>query len=141
MKKQILIFVFGLISFIGYGQALTGDQVAVIKQNTDYLNRVKSTLLLKAEYWKEAATPNRSDVNRRMQKRKQLARTILTTSWIDTNYQQVGAYWLAYYQTSNPVLDGNGIPTYVTIFNNFDATYDSFAGYLIGDENETEIYW
>lgn len=121
--------------------ALTGDQVAAILQSSTFKDRIKSTILLKGEYWKELATPNRSDVNRRTQKRKKLAKTILNTSWSESYKDQVALYWISYYQTASPVLDGNGIPTYAEIFANFDPTYDNFAGYLIGDENESEIEW
>lgn len=121
--------------------ALTGDEVVAIKANQTFIDRVRATLLLKAEYWKESATPLRTDVNRRIQKRKRLARTILSTSWADSMASQVAQYWIAYYQTTTPVLDANGIPTYDEIFNNFDPTFDNFAGYVSGDENLTEIDW
>lgn len=120
---------------------LTGDQIATIRASNTFLDRIKSTLLMKAEYWKELTTPNRADVNRRTQKRKQFAKRILSSTYADQNAALVGQYWLSYYQTSTPVLDGNGIPTYQVIFDNFDPTYDNFAGYLQGDENETEIDW
>lgn len=120
---------------------LSGDQVATIGQDATFQNRIKSTLLLKAEYWKEFPTANRSDVNRRTQKRKQLSKAILSSNWVEMNFYRAAQYWIAYYQTSNPVLDGNQIPTYAEVFNNFDPTYDYFAKYLPNDENETEIDW
>ncbi len=120
---------------------LTGDQIAVIGVNPDFINRVKSTLRLKAEYWKESATATRASVNRQMQKRKRLAKNILSTTYAESQASLVAQYWLAYYQTASPVLDGDGIPTYAEIFANFDPTFDFWAGYLPGDENELEIEW
>jgi hypothetical protein len=120
---------------------LTGDQVIAIKNSSTFIDRIKGTLLLKAEYWKENPTASRASVNRQMQKRKRLAKNILSTTWADSYGAQVGQYWLSYYQTSSPVLDGNGIPTYAEIFAGFDPTFDFFAGYLAGDENEQEIDW
>lgn len=121
---------------------ITLDQIAQIKSNQTFIDRVRATLLLKAEYWKESATVNRTDVNRRMQKRKRLAKTILNTSWISGDVvNQVAQYWLTYYQDPNPDLDANGIPSTTAIFNNFDNTFDNFAGVLTGDDTQTEIDW
>lgn len=120
---------------------LTGDQIVTIKSNQTFIDRVRATLLLKAEYWKEYPADTRAKVNRQIQKRKRLAKTILSTSWADSMASQVAQYWIAYYQTANPVLDANQIPTYDEIFNNFDPTFDNFAGYVTGDENLTEIDW
>lgn len=131
-----------LVASVGaFSQQLTGDQIATIRASSVFQDRIKATLLMKAEYWKELGTPARADVNRRTQKRKQFSKRILSSPYADQNVALVGQYWLSYYQTSNPTLDGNGIPTYATIFNNFDPTYDNFAGYLVGDESETEIDW
>lgn len=141
MKKLSLILIFMVAAVGAFSQQLTGDQIATIRASSVFQDRVKATLLMKAEYWKELATPNRVDVNRRTQKRKQFSKRILSSTYADQNAALIGQYWLSYYQTASPTLDGGGIPTYLTIFNNFDPTYDNFAGYLIGDEGQTEIDW
>lgn len=141
MKKLLFTMILLVASVWAFSQQLTGDQIATIRASFVFQDRIKATLLLKAEYWKELATPNRADVNRRTQKRKQFSKQILRSNYADQNASLVGQYWLAYYQTSSPTLDGNGIPTYATIAATFDPTYDNFAGYLAGDEGETEIDW
>lgn len=118
---------------------LTGDQIATIRTNPIFIDRVKNTLILKAQYWKELSSPNRSDVNRRTQKRKRFSKQILGGSYADQAASIVAQYWLAY--NNDLILDGAGLPSYAAIFAAFDPTYDNFAGYLVGDENEAEIDW
>lgn len=120
---------------------LTGDQTIVIRSNADYLDRVKEVLINKAEYWKEFATPLRTDVNKRTQKRKRFALNLLTTTSSDQFAVTAARFWITYYEVNNPVLDANGIPTYTEIFNSFDATYDFCAGVNTGDDTLTEIDW
>lgn len=120
---------------------LTGDERVTISKNQTFQDRVGAVMKMKAEYWQEATTPNRADVNRRMQKRKRFAKQVLSSFFADQNKQQVAQHWLAYYQTSTPVVDGNGIPTYQEIFDNFDPTWDFFAGVTPGEDTVTEIEW
>ena len=123
---------------------LTGDQIIVINNDSTFLKRVEAVLLTKAQYWINLTTATRAEVNRRTQKRKRLARTITTSSnWTNSMRAQVAQYWLGWYAASvDPAaLDGDGLPTYTTIYNNFDATWDNFSSVLVGDETETEIEW
>jgi hypothetical protein len=120
---------------------LTGDQIIVIRTNQTYVDRIAEVLIQKAEYWKESGTPNRADVNVRTQKRKRFANTILNTTAVNESKVTAARYWITYYETATPVLDGSGIPTYQEIFDGFDATFDFCAGVNTGDDTLTEIYW
>jgi len=123
---------------------LTGDQFVSIQNDLTYQNRVGAVLKAKAQYWLNAVTTTRADVNRRMQKRKRLAKQISSNPNTVQQFQKTASdFWLAWYQagTDPAVLDVSNLPAYDTIFNAFDATYDSLAGYLANDENETEIDW
>ena len=120
---------------------LTGDQRVTLLNNATYQARVGTVMKMKAQYWLEVGTPNRSDVNRRTQKRKRFAKQVMSTSYADQVQNQVAQHWLAYYQVDPAVVDQAGIPTYDEIFNHFDPTWDFFAGVLAGDDTHTEIDW
>lgn len=120
---------------------LTDDQRVTIGVDSTFQNRIAAVLREKALYWFNASTPNRSDVNKRMQKRKILSKSILQSSWVDSYKILVAQFWITQYVDDPAVLDGNGIPTTTAISNAFDPTYDYWAGYNTGDENETEIDW
>ena len=144
MKKQFLILFLGLISFVGYSQALSSDQKSDLITGSALQNRIGEVLREKALYWKNFAvtnTPNRADVNRQFQKRMRLSKLILSSTWSDANKNLVAAYWVIQYAADPAVVDGNGVPTTAAISATFDSTYDYFAGYITGDENLTQIDW
>ncbi len=141
MKKQFLVLLLGLLSFGVSAQALTSDQKVAISNDATFQNRVAEVLREKAQYWQNSTTVTRASVNRQLQKRKRLSKSILQSSWVDSYKTLVSLYWLTQY-TDNPALvDGNGIPTVTAISNTFDPTFDYWAGYVTGDENLTEIDW
>ncbi len=139
MKKQLILLSLFLISFSGFAQ-LTDDQKTSIGSNPNFQNRIATVLREKALYWQNYPTGTRALVNRQIQKRKRLAKTILTTSYADNSKDLIGQYWIIQY-SGNDSLDGNGVPTSTTIGNAFDPTFDYWAGYINGDENLTEIDW
>lgn len=122
--------------------ALTFDQKVTIGNNPTFQNRVGSILRAKALYWGDSTnTPNRGDVNIRMQKRKRLASSISDSSYVESYQTLIALYWLTTYNDSNPSLDGEGLPTAQVINDTFDPTYDHFAQVNSGDENELNIQW
>lgn len=122
--------------------SLTLDQKAVISDHQDFKNRVDQVLKDKAFYFTNLDTPNRADVNVRTQKQKRYGRQILVTpNFSENSVAVVGDFWLTIYDTANPDLDVNGIPTASAIDSDFDPTYNYFAGVVDGDENQTEIEW
>lgn len=122
--------------------ALTSDQKASISNNSTFLDRIEQILREKALYWKESATVDRASVNKQMQKRKRLSRSILTQgSWVESYRQLIGDYWLTTYNNNPAVVDEAGIPTSAEISNTFDPTYDYWAGVQTGDDIDTEIEW
>lgn len=141
IKYFILVSVFALISFASTGQALTNDQKAMIGSNATFQDRIATVLREKALYWNESATATRASVNRQLQKRKRLAKAILSGGYADSYKVLVAQYWITQYSSGSPVVDGNGIPTSAAISAGFDNTYDYWAGYITGDENLTEIEW
>ncbi len=121
--------------------ALTLSQKATIVVNAIFQSRVKEILIVKANYWKDLTTPSRSDVNIRTQKRNRLAKLILTTNWANNNLALLSEFFLSQYTTSNPDLDENSQPTDQALNDNFDVTYDYFAGVIIGDDSNQNIDW
>lgn len=123
---------------------LTGDQVAAIQGSQKFIDRVSAVLKVKAQYWATIPTSARADVNRAMQKRKRLAATIENTTWAESYKAQVAQFWIGWYAWNvDPAaaLDSESLPTYDTIFNAFDPTWDNFALVLAGDASQTEIEW
>lgn len=122
---------------------LTSDQILVIQNNQQFIDLVGAVIGVKAQQWETMSTVNRSDVNRQMQKRKRLANQILGTSWAESRKRDVAAFWLTWYawNVDPAVLDPSGLPSYDTIFNSFDATWDEFAGVITGDDVNTNIDW
>lgn len=121
--------------------ALTTDDKATIGASLVFHDRIAAILRGKAHYWKNFDASTRDLVNQQTQKRKKLAKNILTTNWVDSFRIHVSQYWVSQYDTSNPALDGNNLPTSDAINDSFDPTYDYWAGYITGDENQTEIDW
>lgn len=120
---------------------LTDDDKARIGADPVFQQRIGAVLREKAMYWLNAATSARADVNRQMQKRKRLSKSILQSSWVDSYRTLVAQYWITQYVEGNPDLDGNQIPNVTAISNAFDPTYDYWAGVNQGDNAETEIEW
>lgn len=121
--------------------ALSLSEKAVIASNSIFQARIKEILLVKANYWKDLSTPNRSDVNVRHQKRNKLAKSILLSSWSDSYKGLVSEFFLAQYSTSSPELDDNLQPSDQALNDNFDITYDYFAGVVSGDDTNQNIEW
>ena len=115
--------------------------------------RITQILREKALYWQEFATPNRSDVNKRTQKRKKFSKQIFGGSFTSgTNVSLIAAYWLTTYdqdvatqgsdgEGSYDRLDVDGVPTSREISNTFDPTYDYWADVQTGDDTDVEIEW
>jgi hypothetical protein len=126
---------------------LTGQQVSDIGASQEFQNRIAAVVKVKAQQFAGMPTTTRADVNRRMQKRKRYAIGILA-SGADQNVRNLASFWLGWYayQVDPAVLDAAtqtlpALPSYDTIFNSFDATWDQFSGVLVGDDTETEIQW
>lgn len=141
IKLFLLVSVLSLISFVSHGQALTNDQKSVIGSSATFQDRIATVLREKALYWQNAGSATRASVNKQLQKRKRLAKQILTSSYVEGYKALVAQYWITQYSDGNPALDGNGIPTSAAISASFDPTFDFWAGYVSGDENLTEIEW
>ncbi len=121
--------------------ALTLSDKATIAGSSIFQARIKEILLVKASYWRNLPTSNRSDVNIRHQKRNRLAKSILLSSWCDSNKILVAEFFLSQYATSNPDLDANLQPSDQALNDNFDVTYDYFAGVITGDDTNQNIDW
>ncbi len=121
--------------------ALSLTEKANIASNSTFQSRIKEILLIKANYWRSLSTPNRSNVNVQHQKRNKLAKSILLSSWSDSYKGLVSEFFLSQYSTSSPDLDENGQPSDQALNDNFDITYDYFAGVGSGDDTNQNIEW
>lgn len=121
--------------------ALTLSDKATIAGSNIFQARIKEILLVKANYWKNLTTPNRVDVNIRHQKRNRLGKSILLSSWCDSYKILVSEFFLSQYSTTTPDLDANAQPSDQALSDNFDVTYDFFAGVVSGDDTNQNIEW
>jgi hypothetical protein len=121
--------------------ALTLTEKANIASNSLFQARIKEIMLVKANYWKNLTTPNRGDVNIRHQKRNKLGKSILLSPWVDNYKSLVSEFFLSQYSTSNPDLNETNQPSDQALNDNFDITYDFFAGVVAGDETNQNIDW
>lgn len=121
---------------------LTLTQRSDISQQAEFQGRVRAWLKNRGNFWTDATTPNRSDVTKRMQKRKRFAKRVLDEiGFIDSILFGFGEFFLMQYTVDPAVLSGDTLAESQFDSAAFNAAYDHFAGVEAGDDTDLEIIW
>jgi hypothetical protein len=130
MKKLITIVLIALAGIVSAAE-LTLSEKSALAESQLFRARIFQALNSKANFWR-ASTPT----NLKQYKQRVYALKFLTGGQNSIDIHATARFWLANYNTANPVLDGNNQPTDLEILEGagLDVVFDLLAGVVSGDE-------
>lgn len=121
---------------------LTQTQRAAIAANSTFQGMVRVWLKNRANFWKDAPTAVRADVNKQMQKRKRFGDKVLNEhGFVDQLIIRFTEYFLMQYTVDPAVLDGDILAESELDTAAFNAAYDFYAKVQPGDDTDLEVDW